>query len=83
MRTDGGAAHNGAGCLKKSVQAAALPPDERREIVRMRASDYPVQMLCEIIDLPASTYAERFMRTLKEVEVSLNEYEDLADARVP
>ncbi len=25
--------------------------------------------------------AERFMRTLKEEEVSLNEYEDLADAR--
>ena len=28
-----------------------------------------------------NAFAERFMRTLKEEEVSLNEYEDLADAR--
>lgn len=31
--------------------------------------------------LTENAFAERFMRTLKEEEVSLNEYEDLADAR--
>jgi len=28
-----------------------------------------------------NAFAERFMRTLKEEEVSLNDYEDIADAR--
>lgn len=56
MRTHGGTTDHGTGCLKKSLETAALLCEQRREIVGKLAAAYPVQTLCEILELAPSTY---------------------------
>ena len=59
---------DGVGCLKKSFRAAGIASNERREIVRSLAAAYPVQMLCEVVDLPPSTY---YYQSQKDKELDL------------
>jgi putative transposase len=41
---------------KKSLTACALSEQQKRELIAMLAQDYPINMLCTVLDLPRSSY---------------------------
>lgn len=55
MRAHGRATDDGTGRVKKSLTAAALPCEQRREIGRKRAAVSAVRTLCEVVELSPST----------------------------
>src|SRR5579884_3122332 len=54
--TDGRPLNDGVRCSKKSLTAAALSLQQRRDLVAGLAADYPVRVLCQVLDVAPSSY---------------------------
>jgi len=66
--TPGGTTNDGVSGLKKSLQAAALPLRQRREIIAGLAREFPVRLLCRVVEVaPSSFYYQG--QLIEEVEL--------------
>src|SRR5581483_2495313 len=55
-RADGGQADDGTGNRKKSFQLAGWDAAQKRTVAMTMQADYPVKTICEVLDLPRSSF---------------------------
>ena len=56
MGTHGGETDDAVGNRKKSLDLAGWGTGQKRAVVMMLQQDYPVTEICEVLDLPRSTF---------------------------
>jgi putative transposase len=59
MRATRRSAHDGIGDRKKSLGSVELPLEQKRGVIAMLAKEYPVSVVCEIVECARSSYYHR------------------------
>jgi hypothetical protein len=57
--TPGGSAHDGIGQRKKSLGSVEFTLEQKRAVIAMLAQEYPVSVVCEVLECARSSYYHR------------------------